>query len=326
MAFIANYGVYVPRGRVGSEVFKTIYGKGLPGARAVSMAEIDEDSLTMGYEAVKRIIPAGGIDGLILASNSLPFGGKKGSSLLGKMLRLSPSVPCYDLAGGPLAAAEALLLAAELVGGGSRRCVAVVAAEHPRYYPGEEVEMAWGDGAAAFVISADGFASIDDVMADYEVESYDLWTLPGEEQRRYRPEMLDDNFDRAMERLVAARGGTEKLDGYRFTALQINRHRWTRSLGKRGIQKEQWEPVSALSLVGNLGSATFGVNLALALERAVQGDRILAVGYGHGNTVSFSLTIKGDPSRHEVQKQLEMDMPVDLATYWRTVFQRRFGA
>ncbi|MDQ0287030.1 3-hydroxy-3-methylglutaryl CoA synthase [Desulfofundulus luciae] len=325
-AFVADYGVYIPRGRVSGDILKSLYGKSPAGVKGIAMAEMDEDSLTMAYEAAKGIVERNRVGGVILACNSLPFTHKKGSSLLGKMLRLDSSLPCWDLAGGPLAAAEALSLAVNLVEGGSSEGILVVCAEHPRYRPGEEVEMAWGAGAAAFMVAPRGFARVEDIVADYEIESYDLWSLRGEEVLRYRPEMLDDNFDRALSRLLTTRGGTENLGGYRYVPLQLNRFRWTRVLARRGIKNDQWEPVNSLSAVGNLGSATFAVNLAMAFEQAAEGDRILAVGYGHGNTVSVSLSLTADPPPCGVREKMAAAMPVDLATYWKTIFQRRFGA
>lgn len=326
-AFIAAYGAYTPAGRVGNDVLKCLYKKGLSGVKSLSVAELDEDSLTMGYEAAKGIVRGGQrpVDALILASNTLPFACKKGSSLLGKMLRLDGTTRYYDMGAGFLAAAEALWMAFQLVEGGSLESVLVVASEHSLYRPGEELDMAWGAGAAAFLVAREGFARLESVRSDYEVESYDFWALRGESIARYRPEMLDDNFDKAIGRLVEKLGGRESLSCYRYIPIQMMRSRWGKALGKKGIKPEQVEPVNCLPHVGNLGTAAFGVNLALAFEQSAAGDRILAVGYSQGNTLGLDLVIEGKHEDSNLKEMIAGGVQMDLADYWQTVFQRRFG-
>ncbi len=115
------------------------------------------------------------------------------------------------------------------------------------------------------------------------------------------------------------------MSGYRYIPIQLMRSRWGKALGKKGIKPEQVDPVNCLPHVGNLGTAAFALNLALALEQGAAGDRILAVGYSHGNILGLDLVIEGKHEGSNLKEMIAGGVQVDLANYWQTVFQRRFG-
>jgi len=323
-ACLEGYGIYVPAGRITSKAISALYGKGLPGFKTISMPELDEDTLTMGYEAAKISLAkvTGKVDGVILATTSLPFEYKKGSSLLANMLKIK-NPWCIDIGGSFLASAEALWLAGQLVGAGSMDKVLVVASEHPRPNPGEETDFGWGAGAAAFLVSREGFATLEFLTRDYDLEAYDFWKLRGEEKLRHRPEMLDDNFILAFNRMVKALGGKEDLKRFRFVALALNRSRWIKALHKAGVAPEQLDDVNCSTYLGHLGAATLGLNLALALDQSVSGDSILGVGYAHGNLVGAEIRVNSTPEGLRLRETILNGEEKTLADYWQAVYDRR---
>ncbi|HWI54864.1 MAG TPA: hypothetical protein VNT57_04185, partial [Desulfobacteria bacterium] len=263
-AYLKSYGVYVPAGRLTSKTVASLYEKGLPGFKSTSMPELDEDSLTMAYEASQKCLAqeAVKVDAVILATTSLPFEYKKGSSLLAQMLKIENAM-CIDVGASFLASAEALWLAEMIIAGGKEN-VLVVTSESTTSEPGEETDFGWGAGAAALLVSNEGVASLNFLSPDYSIEAYDLWKLKGDSKLKFRPEMLDDNFALAMSRLVKGIGGKEALKKYRFAAIGLNRSRWAKALGKTGIAAEQVDPVNCSTYLGHLGAANLGINLALA--------------------------------------------------------------
>ena len=326
-ACIDSYGVYVPAGRVTGKTISSLFGKGLPGFKTISVPELDEDSLTMGYEAAKACLAkvTKKVDVIILASTSLPFEYKKGSNLLAKMLRIEDAW-CIDIGASYLASAEALWLANQLVGGEGVDNVLVVASEHPMANPGEETDFGWGAGAAAFLISKEGFASLNFLTPDYSLESYDMWKLRGEEKLRHRPEMLDDNFAYAMGRLTESIGGKEAYNKYRFVALALNRSRWAKTLTKIGVKAEQLDAVNSSNYLGHLGTACLFLNLALALDQSVGGDKILGIGYAHGNLVGTEVQVTSSPESLRLASVLQNGQEKSLAEYWQAVYDRRLRA
>jgi len=323
-AFIEDYGVYVPSGRVTSKTVSSLFGKGLPGFKTVSMPELDEDSLTMGFEAAKDSVAKinGKVDAIILATNSLPFEYKKGSSLLAKMLKIEKAW-CLDLGASHLASAEALWLAAQLVDGGKMNRVLVIMSEHPMPQLGEEMDFGWGAGAAAFLVSSQGFAGLNFLDPDYDMEAYDVWKLRGDNKLRFRPETLDDNFKQAMGKFVNSLGGKEALKKYKFMAMSMNRSRWSKVIPGAGITPEQIDSVNCANYLGHVGTATLGINLALAFDQSVSGDTILGIGYAHGNIVSMEIKVDSAPNNLQLADSLQCGIEKNLADYWQAAYNRR---
>lgn len=322
-AYIKGYGIYAPRGRISSKNIISLYGKGLPGFKSASVPEIDEDTLTMAYEAAKKCLAMDNskVDAIILATTSLPIQYKKGSSLLAQMLKIENSW-CIDIGASFMASAEALWLAGKLVGSGVGN-VLVVASEHSRPELGEETDFGWGAGAAAFLISNQGIAGLNFLTPDYSIESYDLWKFRGESKIKFRPEMLDDNFALAMNSLIKAIGGKEELKKYRFAAIGLNRSRWAKALGKSGITNEQVDTVNCSTYLGHLGAATLGINLALSIDQAAKGDVILGVGYAHGNVAGIEISVDSAPDNSQLLEYVQNGEERTLAEYWQAVYDRR---
>lgn len=322
-AYLKSYGIYVPKGRISSKTIASLYGKGLPGFKSSSIPELDEDALTMAYEASIKCLgkDAGKVDAVILATTALPFEYKKGSSLLAQMLKIE-NVWCIDIGASFMASAEALWLANMLIGSGLEN-VLVVTSEHSRPEPGEETDFGWGAGAAAFLISNQGLASLNFLSPDYGIEAYDLWKLRGDAKLKHRPEMLDDNFALAMSRFVNGIGGKEQLKKYRFAAIGLNRSRWGKALGKAGIAAEQLDPVNSSTYLGHLGTAALGINLALAVDQASQGDIILGIGYAHGNLVGLEINLESAPEGSHLLEYIQDGEERSLAEYWQAVYDRR---
>jgi len=321
---LKSYGIYVPRGRIASKTIASLYGKGLPGFKTTSVSELDEDCLTMAYEAAKNCLAkeTGKVDAVILATTSLPFEYKKGSSLLAQMLKIEHAW-CIDIGASFMASAEALWLAGQMIGGGTLENVLVVASEHSRPEQGEETDFGWGSGAAAFLVSNKGIASLNFLTPDYGIEAFDIWKLRGNAKLKYRPEMLDDNFAVAISRFVKGMGGKDQLKKYRYAAIGLNRSRWAKALNKAGIAAEQIDPVNCSTYLGHLGAATLGINLALAIDQAAQGDLILGIGYAHGNLVGVEISIDSAPERVQLLEFIQNGEERTLAEFWQAVYDRR---
>lgn len=322
-AYLKSYGIYVPKGRLSTKTVASLYEKGLPGFKSSSVPELDEDSLTMAFEASQKCLAkeAAKVDAVILATTSLPFEYKKGSSLLAQMLKIE-NAWCIDIGASFMASVEALWVADMLIAGGLEN-VLVVGSEHSRPEPGDETEFGWGAGAAAFLVSNRGLASLNFLAPDYGIEAYDLWKLRGDAKLQFRPEMLDDNFALAISRFVKGIGGKEQLQKYRFAAIGLNRSRWAKALAKTGIAAEQVDPVNCSAYLGHLGTASLGINLALAVDQASQGDLILGIGYAHGNLAVVEVSMESNPEGANLTAYIQDGEERSLADYWKAVYDRR---
>ena len=103
MADILRYGAYLPKHRTPLGELQSFYGRpGRPRSRTLATPGLDEDTLTMAYEAATEALageraPAA----LISVSMSAPFGLRKMSATLSRALGLAADTVPYDLGGHP---------------------------------------------------------------------------------------------------------------------------------------------------------------------------------------------------------------------------------
>ena len=117
-AEIIRYGAYLPRYRAPLGEIQKFYGRpGRPRAKALCTPALDEDPLTMAYEAAAAALEGAEPPGTVIAvSQSPPFGLRKLSATLARALGLPEAVP-LDVGGHPGRPSMPLALA----GGADRR-------------------------------------------------------------------------------------------------------------------------------------------------------------------------------------------------------------
>ena len=196
MAGIAAYGAYVPRYRLGPETA----GWNSRVERAV--ANFDEDSVTMAVAAGIDCLTGrdrNDIDGIIFASTTAPYAEKQCAAIVAAALDLRQDIFATDVANVLRAGTSALRSALDAVAAGSAREVLVVVADSRQGSPRGETERASGDGAAAFVVSADGV--IAELAGSHSITDnmLDTWRSPG------------DSFVRTWEDRFATEEGIERI-------------------------------------------------------------------------------------------------------------------
>ena len=126
MGEIIRYGAYLPRYRAPLGEIQRFYGRpGRPRAKALCTPALDEDPLTMAYEAAVEALEGAEAPGTLIAvSQSPPFGLRKLSATLARALGLEGVVP-LDVGGSPAAALDAMQLAGALSAEGPPALVVV---------------------------------------------------------------------------------------------------------------------------------------------------------------------------------------------------------
>lgn len=163
---IKSFGAYVPWLRLERSAIADSHAWFDPSVRARgkgrrSIANWDEDALTMAVEAARRSGVSGCADraaSLIFASTSAPFADRQNAAIIKEALNLPDSIETLDVSGSRRAGTSALLTALHATRGHARD-VLCVAAEKPRTQPLSEGEFAAGDGAAAFCVGTESLAA-----------------------------------------------------------------------------------------------------------------------------------------------------------------------
>ena len=181
MIGITSYGAHIPRHRLSlGALGGPRAGEGGP---EKAVAWNDEDSVTMAVSAAVNCLRGFDrkrVDALYFASTSYAFREKQAAALVARALDLRRDLHCADFASSLRAGTSALRAAVDAVTAGSSRAVLVVASDCRMGAPGSGLERTCGDGAAAFLVSAE------DVIAEIEAahsvsdEIVDVWRGQGE--------------------------------------------------------------------------------------------------------------------------------------------------
>jgi hydroxymethylglutaryl-CoA synthase len=318
LAEISRYGAYLPKYRVALGDVQKFFGRpGRPRSKTLSIPALDEDALTMAYEAADQALGDERSPGAIIAvTMSPPFGLRKISATLARALGLSEATVPYDLSGHPGSLSDALALAAALVG--SVGSVLVVAADYVVSFEERVCDTLAAGGAAAFLVTeSGGFARLG-TSARASDEVYDVWFLAREREPRYRMEVLFETTPKVMGGAIKGletASGTATAD-YRHVAASQPHPQVLRGLGKAGVNAEQLAHTSFVADIGNLGTASFGLALALSFDHSAAGEKVLAVSYGAGEAVAQTIEIISRPPALGIEDKIPGEA-IDLGTYYR---------
>jgi 3-hydroxy-3-methylglutaryl CoA synthase/NAD(P)-dependent dehydrogenase (short-subunit alcohol dehydrogenase family)/putative sterol carrier protein len=263
-----------------------------------SMCNWDEDTLTMAVAASRDCLKGmdkHALDGLYLASTTLPFADRQNAGIVSAALNLGSNLITSDFAASQKAGSTALITALESVKSGDRKNILVVASDSRETRTAYFYEMWFGDGAAAFtvgdtdVIAAyKGSFSVSHDFVDHYRGARNQFDYMWEE-RWTRDAGYGKIIPEAVNGLLQKLGMTmEQVDKLVYPCFFKGDHRKiAKNLG-----------ASAEKLVDNLhevcgetGTAHPFLMMTAALESSKPGDHILMAGFGQGcNALMFEVT------------------------------------
>ncbi|MFG0259231.1 MAG: hypothetical protein ACF8LK_02670 [Phycisphaerales bacterium JB041] len=319
MAEILRYGAYVPRYRAPLGEIQKFFGRpGRPRSKALATPSLDEDTLTMAYEAAQSALQGGARPGTLIAvTQSPPFRLRKFAGTLARTLGLD-GIAALDVAGHGGSLLDGFALAEAIVGAGGEPAL-VVAADHLGSYEERVCDTLSAGAATAYLIGAEGGFARLGARARADREVYDVWVLGNEPEPRYRLEVLFETYGAvSREALAGLEAATERATGDYAAVCASQPHPQTlRGLGKTGVAAAQLEHTSFVGDIGNLGAASVGLALALGLDRAGAGDQLLALGYGGGEAIAQEIAVTGAPAAIDAAGQMADTEAIDLSTYYR---------
>jgi 3-hydroxy-3-methylglutaryl CoA synthase len=320
MAEIIRYGSYVPKYRAPLSEIQSFYGRpGRPRSRALATPALDEDSLTMAYEAGFEAL-AGQEDPAVVVTLSMspPFGLRKMSATLARALDLPKDTTHYDVAGHPGSLLDAIDIAGALAARDGATALVVVS-DHQVSYEDRVCDLLSAGGATALLVGGSGgFATLGPI-ARASNEVYDVWRLGTEGEARYRLEVLFDAYGKAARGAFAAleRLTERPVSGYAAVCPSQPHPQTLRNLGRLGVTEKQIEDTSFVASIGNLGAASLGLALALGFDGARKGQRLLAFGYGGGEGIAQSIEIAKAPPKIGIADRVAAGEAITLGTYYR---------
>ncbi len=296
MVGIRSYAAYIPPTRL---ALGAIGGRAAKeGGPEKAVAWNDEDSVTMAVTAAVNCLRGfdrGIVDSVLFASTTYPFREKQGAALIARALDLRGDIQAADVSSSLRAGTTALRTAADSVAAGSARNVLVVVSDARTGAPGSGLERNGGDGAAAFLVSAD------DVVATIGASHFvsdaivDLWRVEGDPfvhswedrfvvQEGYTPRVVD-----AVQGLLEKSGSA--IDAFARVCLYAPDARSHAGVARAlGVSREGLGD-AMFGRLGNAGAAFAPLQLVAALESARPGDALLVANYGDGaDALTFEAT------------------------------------
>ena len=327
MVGIKSYGVHIPRYRLGRETT----GWGSSTERAI--ANFDEDSVTMAVSAGVSCladINRDSVDSLLFATTTPPYAEKQCASIIATALDLRRDISTADVSGVLRAGTTALRMAMDSLNAGSAKSVLVIASDSRQAAPRADIERNLGDGATAFLLTADeGAATIEGTNTISE-NMLDMWRSPGDSFLRSWEDrfMMEEGLERIL--VEAAQSFMEKhsLTPQSFSKVAFHSPDGRRhtALGRRmGFAEGQIQD-PLYGQIGNTGTAFPLMLLAGALEDADEGDLLLVIGYGDGSdglSVRAASGIFALKERQLVKRGLEAKTVLnnyEVYARWRNVW------
>ena len=292
------------------------------GERAI--AYFDEDSVTMAVAAATAClegIDRSSVDGILFASTSYPFREKQGASVIAKALDLRRDVVSADLGGSLRAGTNALRAALDAVRAGSARNVLVIASDCRLAAPRSAQEKSFGDGAAAFLISADEVAATVDASHTISDEIIDVWRTDTDpfvkswEDRFVVEHGYQKNIREVVQGLLA-KTKTTAADYSRIALYGPDARSLAGAAKAAGFDpKSQLQP-ALFGQLGNTGAAFAPMLLIAALEEAKPRDRLLVANYGDGAD-ALALTVHEPVTRLRSRRGMRwhLERRVELDNY-----------
>jgi hydroxymethylglutaryl-CoA synthase len=295
---IIGWGSYIPKYRLKMQEISSLWGFPPKTAENLGMIEksvdnVDEDALTMGYEAARNAIRRAGVDpkeikAVFFGTESKPYAVKPSATIIAYALGISPETMASDLEFACRAGSEGIKASIGMVGSGVMRYAMAIGSDTAQANPGDILEFTASSGAAAFIIGpAEEAAAVIEATYSYVTDTPDFW------RRQLSPYPLHgEGFtgDPAYFAHImgAVKGLFEKTGlgpkDFDYAVFHQPNGRFPLKVGsKLGFPEEKVKPGLLTPLIGNTynGSALNG--LSHLLDTVEPGSRILMAPFGSGS-------------------------------------------
>ena len=301
---IYGYGAYVPRYLIENSMIASVWGKLSVPIKSKSFPSIDEDSLTIAYEAARIAIesskvPRERIRAIYIGSESKPYAVKPSGTVLVDALGLNHKILSADFEFACKAGTEAIQAVSGLVSSGMVDMGLAIGTDTSQGRPSDELEYTAAAGGAAFIISkvSEGVVAEIEASHSYVSDTPDFWRRSGEKYPRHLFRFTGEPayFHHIMTSVE------QFLDEYQYSKAdfkyvifhQPNAKFPQRVAKKLGFTREQLMPGLLSPVIGNTYSGATLVGLSAVLDDASPGDRIFLASFGSGagsDTFVFRVT------------------------------------
>jgi hydroxymethylglutaryl-CoA synthase len=299
MVGIVSYGAYIPKYRIRTEEIAKVQGKDPKFVAKEllivekSVPSLDEDSLTMGFEASTNSIKRSNIEksslGAIYAGSESPvYAVKPNASIIGEALGIGESYTSADIQFACKAGTAAMQMVFGLAKSGFIEYGLAIGSDTAQSAPGDLIEHTSSAGAAAVIIGNSG----KDIIAELEEmhslssDTPDFWRKTNEKfpvhSERFTgiPAYFRYLVQCTKELMEKAKISSKDID---HVVFHTPNGKFPLKAGKMlGFNDQQLKHNLLVSKIGNTYSAASMLILTDVLDDAKPGERILMTSFGSG--------------------------------------------
>lgn len=283
----------MPRYLIEDTLIANVWGKtGVP-IKSKSFPSLDEDCLTIAYEAARIAIesskaPREKIRAVYVGTESKPYAVKPTGTVLVDALGLSNSVLSADFEFACKAGTEAMQAIMGLVSSGMIEMGLAIGADTSQGRPGDELEYTAAAGGAAFIISRASEGVLAEIEASYSyvTDTHDFWRRAEEKYPRHLYRFTGDpayfhHIKSAVTQFMNENG--YKPSDFTYVVFHQPNARFPQKVGRDlGFTMDQIKPGLLSPVIGNTYAGSSLMGLCSCFDVAKPGDKILLASYGSG--------------------------------------------
>ncbi|MEL9908377.1 MAG: hydroxymethylglutaryl-CoA synthase [Desulfurococcus sp.] len=294
---IIGWGSYIPRWRLSLSEIARVWGFNPKEPEELSVTEksvagIDEDAVTMGWEAAvnalrRARIDPGKIGAVWFGTESKPYAVKPSATIIAEALGITPETMATDLEFACRAASEALRISIGAVASGLINYALVIGSDTAQANPGDVLEFTASSAATALITGPrEESAAYFEASATFVTDTPDFWRrdhsrypLHGE---AFTGEPAYFKHIVGAVKLLMEKTGLKPEDFDYAVFHQPNGTFPLRVARMLGIPREKVIPGLVTPFIGNSYNSSALIGLSRVLDKAKPGQRILLAPFGSG--------------------------------------------
>ncbi len=333
MIGIVSYGFYTPKYRIKIDEIAKVWGKNpsdVISSLKISektVASLDEDSLTMGFESASMALSNIKIDKkniklVLFGSETHPYAVNPAATIMAEFLGIEKNYLAFDTEFACKAATGAMIASLGLINSGFTKYALVTAADKSTGRPHDSLEYTAASGSASFLLGKENIAL---EIIDYESFSSDTPDFWRREGIRYpshggRFTGKPSYFHHIIESTNLLLKKTNLKPGdFKFAVFHMPNGKFPREVATSlGFTKEQIEKSLVVEMLGNSYSASALIGLMAVLDAAREDDLIFLASYGSGaGSDSFVLKVTKNLKkvRKNFQESIKSKKYINYSTY-----------